>query len=127
MVLRDAQGPYASLSNDPPEQSCRPSVDVLFRSASATFGAGALAVVLTGMGRDGLAGSAAIRTAGGQVLVQDEPTSVVWGMPGQVARAGLANLVLPLRDLGPEINRRSRERRTARQAFEGEAEEVPCH
>ena len=88
------------LNEDPPEQSCRPSVDVLFRSVAAAYGPAALAVVLTGMGRDGQAGCEAIRAAGGQVLAQDEATSVVWGMPGQVARAGLADRVLPLDELG---------------------------
>ncbi|WP_237722862.1 chemotaxis protein CheB [Singulisphaera acidiphila] len=126
VVARDSQGVCVRFSHDPPEQSCRPSVDVLFRSVAAVYGPAALAVVLTGMGRDGLAGCAAIRAAGGQVLVQDEATSVVWGMPGQVSRAGLADLVLPLGALGPEIDRRSRERWPARRRFEGESEEAPC-
>ena len=68
---------------------------MLFRSVGRAFGAGALAVVLTGMGQDGLRGCEAIREAGGQVLAQDEATCVVWGMPGVVARAGLADRVLP--------------------------------
>ena len=77
-----------------------------FRSVAQTFGRNALAVVLTGMGQDGLRGCEAIRAAGGQVIVQDEPTSVVWGMPGFVARAGLANRVLPLGLIAPDITRR---------------------
>lgn len=89
----------------PPENSCRPAVDVLFRSIAQTFGPGALAVVLTGMGQDGLRGCERIREAGGRVLVQDEATSVVWGMPGAVAQAGLADRVLPLQDIPTEINR----------------------
>ena len=93
------------LHQGPPENSCRPSADVLFRSAAQAYGAGVLAVVLTGMGRDGAQGCARVREAGGQVLVQDEATSVVWGMPGTVARAGLAEQVLPLDQLGPEILR----------------------
>jgi two-component system, chemotaxis family, protein-glutamate methylesterase/glutaminase len=94
------------LHKGPPEHSCRPSVDVLFRSVAALYGAAALAVVLTGMGQDGLRGCESIRAAGGQVLAQDEETSVVWGMPGVVARAGLADAVLPLDRLGPEIAQR---------------------
>jgi len=92
--------------DDPPENSCRPAVDVLFRSVAALYGPGALAVVLTGMGQDGLRGAEAIRVAGGQILAQDEASSVVWGMPGFVARAGLADAVLPLDALAAEIGRR---------------------
>lgn len=90
----------------PPENSCRPSVDVLFRSVAAVYGARALAVVLTGMGQDGLQGCAAIRAAGGQVLVQDEATSVVWGMPGHVTREGLADRVLPIEQMAAEVGTR---------------------
>jgi len=104
VVVRDAQGVCVACNEDPPEQSCRPSVDVLFRSVATAYGRSALAVVLTGMGCDGLAGCMAIRAAGGQVLVQDEATSVIWGMPGHVSRAGLANRVLSLEELGPEIS-----------------------
>ncbi len=80
---------------------CRPSVDVLFESATKTYGGGVLGLVMTGMGQDGLHGSRAIRDAGGQVLVQDAASSVVWGMPGAVAGAGLADEVLSL-ELIPE-------------------------
>jgi two-component system chemotaxis response regulator CheB len=97
-----------ALNQDAPVNSCRPSVDVLFRSAAELYGPGVLAVVLTGMGQDGLRGCEAVRAAGGRVLVQDEASSVVWSMPGAVAEAGLANEVLPLGDLGPEIVRRAR-------------------
>jgi two-component system chemotaxis response regulator CheB len=90
----------------PPENSCRPAVDVLFRSVAAVYGPHALAVVLTGMGQDGLRGCEAIKEAGGQVFVQDEPSSVVWGMPGIVARSGLADQVLPLNRLAAEILQR---------------------
>jgi two-component system chemotaxis response regulator CheB len=79
---------------------------VLFRSAAQTYGPGVLAVVLTGMGQDGLRGCETIREAGGQVVVQDEATSVVWGMPGFVARAGLADRILPLDQIAGEIVRR---------------------
>ncbi len=90
----------------PPENSCRPSADVLFRSVSKLYGPRTLAVVLTGMGEDGLRGCEAIREAGGQVIVQDEASSVVWGMPGRVAMAGLADEVLPLDEMAAEIVRR---------------------
>jgi two-component system chemotaxis response regulator CheB len=93
-------------TQSPPENSCRPSVDVLFRSAARVYGAGLLAVVLTGMGQDGLRGCQAIRERGGTILAQDEASSVVWGMPGYVANAGLADRVLPLAQIASEINRR---------------------
>ena len=85
------------------ENFCRPSVDVLFHSIASVFGARALAVVLTGMGQDGLKGCEALRAAGARVYVQDESSSVVWGMPGFVARNGLADKILPLDQIGAEI------------------------
>jgi two-component system chemotaxis response regulator CheB len=88
------------------ENSCRPSADVLFRTAAAACGSGVLGIVLTGMGRDGEDGAARIREAGGRVLVQDQASSVVWGMPGSVFRAGLADEVVSLRDLPAAIARR---------------------
>ncbi len=91
-----------------PENSCRPAADVLFRSVARSFGANVLAVVLTGMGQDGLRGCEVVKEAGGQVIVQDEETSVVWGMPGFVSRAGLADKVLPLPQVALEIVRRAR-------------------
>jgi two-component system chemotaxis response regulator CheB len=87
------------------ENHCRPAVDVLFRSAAAVYGAGVLAVVLTGMGSDGMLGARLIREHGGSVLAQDEASSTVWGMPGAVAAAGLANSVLPLNAIAAEILR----------------------
>jgi len=90
----------------PHENSCRPSVDVLFRTVAARFGPHALGIVMTGMGSDGLRGAEQLAAAGGRVLVQDEPTSVVWGMPGFVARAGLADAIVPLSGLRGEIVRR---------------------
>jgi len=87
------------------EEYCRPSVDVLFRSAAAVHGAGVLAVVLTGMGSDGLEGCRAIHAAGGRILVQDRETSAVWGMPGVIAEDGLADQVLPLEGLAAEVVR----------------------
>jgi len=89
-----------------PVNSCRPAADVLFRSVAEVYGAHALAVVMTGMGQDGFRGCQDISAAGGQVLVQDEATSVVWGMPGFVVRGGIADRILPLKELGPEIANR---------------------
>jgi two-component system chemotaxis response regulator CheB len=94
------------LNQDAPEHSCRPAVDVLFRSVAAAFRANALAVVMTGMGSDGVLGAQMIRQAGGEVLVQDEASAVVWGMPGLVYAAGQADGVIPLDGLGAEITRR---------------------
>src|SRR3954451_2406660 len=85
-----------SLNQAPPENFCRPAVDVLFRSAVAAYGGAVLGVVLTGMGSDGRIGAGQIRDAGGTVLAQDQATSVVWGMPGAVTQAGFADEVLPL-------------------------------
>ena len=96
------------LNQDPPENSCRPAVDVLFRSVAATYQGNVLAVVLTGMGNDGLRGCEVIRHAGGQILVQDEASSVVWGMPGFVARAGLADGQIALNQMAGEILNRVR-------------------
>ena len=93
------------LNQGPPENHCRPAVDVLFRSVAAVYGPGALALVLTGMGTDGMLGCRVIRDQGGAVLAQDQASSTVWGMPGAVSNAGLAHKVLPLHDLVPEILR----------------------
>jgi two-component system chemotaxis response regulator CheB len=95
-----------SLNQDPPENSCRPAVDVLFRSVAAAGRGGVLAVVLTGMGSDGALGARQIHDAGGEVLVQDESSSAVWGMPGAVYAAGLADGVYPLEQIASEIMRR---------------------
>ena len=106
VVVRDGLNVRTRLHQEPPEHSCRPAADPLFRSVAKVYGPNCLAVVLTGMGQDGLLGCETIREAGGQVLVQDEATSVVWGMPGAVARAGLADKALPLSMVGNEIVRR---------------------
>ena len=106
VVERRAQGVFVRLTEEPPENSCRPAVDPLFRSVVRAYGAKVLGVVLTGMGQDGLRGCEAIVAAGGQVVVQDEATSVVWGMPGAVASEGLADAVLPLAAIAAEISRR---------------------
>ena len=92
-----------STNQEPPVHFCRPSVDVLFRSAAATTGGATLAVVLTGMGSDGRDGAADLKSCGARVIVQDQATSVVWGMPGAVAGAGLADEVVPLASIGHRI------------------------
>ena len=97
--------PTLHLHQGPLENHCRPAVDILFRSAAAIFGPATLAVVLTGMGSDGLAACRIIRAQGGTILAQDQATSVVWGMPGVVARAGLAQRVMPLPAIASEILR----------------------
>jgi two-component system chemotaxis response regulator CheB len=91
------------LDDGPPENFCKPAVDPMLRSIVELYGARALAVILTGMGHDGLAGCQALVAAGGSVLAQDEATSVVWGMPGAVAQAGLCNAVLPLTSIAEKI------------------------
>lgn len=93
----------AALTQAPPENSCRPSADVLFRSATEVFGGGLLGVVLTGMGHDGRRGAEEVHGAGGRILVQDEATSVVWGMPGSVVAAGVADEVRPLGQIAHRI------------------------
>ena len=100
-------------NQDPPENSCRPAVDPLFRSVARVFGANVLAVVLTGMGCDGALGAQHIRQAGGQIFIQDEASSVVWGMPGQVAAAGLADKIYPITFMAREIVRRVAMRRSS--------------
>ncbi len=104
-VSRKGKDCMLVLNQDAPENSCRPAVDVLFRSVAQAYGANVLAVVLTGMGVDGTRGSAEIRSAGGMVLAQDELSSLVWGMPGSVVAASLAYRVCPLTSIVPEILR----------------------
>lgn len=112
METRRADGDVSvTLHQGAPENFCRPAVDVLFRSVAATYGGNAMCVILTGMGQDGMLGAEVIGNAGGLVLAQDEPSSVVWGMPGAVVRAGLADVVLPLGQLALEVDCRVRESR----------------
>jgi two-component system chemotaxis response regulator CheB len=106
IVVKQGAQFRAQLHQDPPENSCRPAVDVLLRSVAKVYGPDSLTVILTGMGQDGLRGCDATRAAGGQVIVQDEATSIVWGMPGAVVRAGLAQRVLPLDAIAEEIQLR---------------------
>jgi two-component system, chemotaxis family, protein-glutamate methylesterase/glutaminase len=91
------------LSTDPPENFCRPSVDPMLRSATAACEGRVLVAMLTGMGQDGLAGTRKVIESGGAAIGQDEATSVVWGMPGAVATAGLCNAVLPLPKIAPRL------------------------
>jgi two-component system chemotaxis response regulator CheB len=94
-----------ALDDGPMVNFCRPAVDPLFASAARAYGAAALAVILTGMGQDGTHGAGDIAAAGGSVIAQDEATSVVWGMPGAAAHAGVCSAVLPLDQIGPKLLR----------------------
>jgi two-component system chemotaxis response regulator CheB len=91
------------LNQNEPENSCRPAVDVLFRSASTAVGDQLLGIIMTGMGQDGLRGSKLIKEKGGTIFCQDQESSVVWGMPGYVAQAGLASVIAPLSELSKEV------------------------
>lgn len=112
-LVRRGTEVQVKLTQEAPECSCRPAVDVLFRSAVELYGPSLLAVVLTGMGQDGMRGSDLIRANGGYVMAQDEQTSVVWGMPGAVTRAGLANEILPLETVAASIEQQLRRGRRA--------------
>lgn len=106
MVVDDADGQVViRLTDDPPENFCRPAVDPLFRSAGRIFGERILAIILTGMGHDGLRGARDITKSGATLLAQDEASSVVWGMPGAVAGAGLCTEVLPISEMGAAAQR----------------------
>jgi two-component system chemotaxis response regulator CheB len=94
-----------ALDDGPLVNFCRPAVDPLFESAAQVYGCGALAVILTGMGTDGALGAGDIAAAGGSVIAQDEATSVVWGMPGSAAHAGVCSAVLPLDEIAPKLLR----------------------
>lgn len=104
-VARRDGGPVIVLDDGAPINFCKPAVDCLFDSAAEVWGSKNLAVVLTGMGSDGKRGAATVVAAGGTVIAQDEESSVVWGMPGSVANAGLCSAVLPLDQLGPKVVR----------------------
>jgi two-component system chemotaxis response regulator CheB len=106
-IARQGASMVTVLQQQPPENSCRPSVDVLFRSAAKHYGSGCLAVVLTGMGHDGLRGAQQIFQAQGTILAQDQATSVVWGMPRAVAEARIVSAILPVREFGRELQRRA--------------------
>lgn len=104
LKLRSAGAAVRVVIDDgPPENSCRPAVDVMLRSVAQTYGRNSLVVMLTGMGRDGLRGTRELKEAGAAVLAQDRASSVVWGMPGYVVEAGLADIVADIADIGPTI------------------------
>lgn len=106
-VAANAGRAHIRLDQSPPLNSCRPAVDALFTSAGEVYGGAAIAVILTGMGQDGLRGAQILKAQGASILAQDEASSVVWGMPGAVVNAGIANRVLPLDQVVPEILRRT--------------------
>ena len=110
-VKRHGNAVRIALNQEPQENSCRPAVDVLFRSVAQTYGSHILGVVMTGMGADGVIGSKHIREAGSEVIIQDEASSVVWGMPGLVAAAGQADGIYALDLLGSEVTRRVKQSR----------------
>jgi two-component system, chemotaxis family, protein-glutamate methylesterase/glutaminase len=114
------------IHQEAPENSCRPSVDVMLRSVAKVYGSRAMAVIMTGMGQDGLKGCEQVKRDGGQVLAQDEASSVVWGMPGFVVRAGLADKVLPLGQIPMEILRRVKSGRAATAAGGGGGGATPA-
>lgn len=104
MIVETAGGQNViRINQDPAENFCRPAVDVMLRSMASVYGNHLLTVILTGMGQDGLIGGTAVVDADGTLLAQDEATSVVWGMPGAVANAGICSAVLPLKDLAAKI------------------------
>ena len=103
MVVEKGSGHVIKLDRRPAPSGCMPSVDPMFASLAMTHGAGALGVVLTGMGRDGTEGAVELAEAGGTLLVQNEASSAVWGMPGSIARAGLASAILHPFDLAARV------------------------
>lgn len=109
-VRSDASGATAALDQEAPENWCRPAVDPMFRSVAAAYGRNAVGVILTGMGVDGREGARALASAGGVVLAQDEASSVIWGMPGAAAEAGLCALVAPVSGLAAACRRLSQGR-----------------
>jgi two-component system, chemotaxis family, protein-glutamate methylesterase/glutaminase len=104
-VMNSPKGPVIALDQAAPLNSCRPAVDALFSSLAEVYGPSVVAAVLTGMGHDGLNGAEALAARGAYILAQDEESSVVWGMPGAVAHAGIANQILPLDRIVPAILR----------------------
>jgi two-component system chemotaxis response regulator CheB len=114
VLQRRGTATVIQLSGAPPENSCRPAVDVMFRSVAALFGASAFATVLTGMGYDGRGGAKVLREAGAEIMAQDEASSVVWGMPGAVVGAGLADEILPLDRIAAVLIKRVQTGRVSR-------------
>jgi two-component system chemotaxis response regulator CheB len=108
-VNKNGANATVTLDQGPPENSCRPAVDVLFRSAGEAYDGDVVAAILTGMGQDGTRGAETLKARGAYVIAQDEASSVVWGMPGSVVTAGLADATIPLDDIVPEIVRQVNE------------------
>jgi two-component system chemotaxis response regulator CheB len=102
-IRRQGRQGSVTLDQAPPENSCRPAADVLFSSAADVYGGATIGVVLTGMGRDGLRGCEILKGQGAYIIAQDEASSVVWGMPGFVSKAGLADATVSLQAVVPEI------------------------
>ncbi len=103
VIDHDAGGSFIRVNQDPPENFCRPAVDPMFRSLAKIYGPKILSIILTGMGRDGADGGKDIVDAGGTCIAQDEASSIVWGMPGAAANAGICSAVLPLDKIAPKI------------------------
>ena len=104
-IKRECGKVVTALNQGPQENSCRPAVDVLFRSVADVYGASAIAIVLTGMGKDGYSGTQILKREGAYVIAQDKDSSVVWGMPRFIAEAGLANAVVPIDKVAIEVQR----------------------
>src|SRR5262249_56942167 len=104
-VVRNGAAAAIALDDGPAVNFCKPAVDPLFTSAIDIWHGGILAVILTGMGSDGMRGGKDIVAAGGSVIAQDEATSVVWGMPGAAAHAGICAAILPLNQIAPKLVR----------------------
>ena len=102
-VVRNGADAAIALDDGPPVNFCKPAVDPLFTSAIDIWHGSTLAVILTGMGSDGMRGGKDIVAAGGSVIAQDEASSVVWGMPGAAAQAGICAAILPLNQIGPKL------------------------
>lgn len=126
-VVRKGNNVVLSTNQNTPENSCRPAVDVLFRSVAEVYGGNSLAVVLTGMGRDGTAGCRALSNCGAGVLAQDEASSVVWGMPRSVVEAGFADSMLSLRDIPPAIMARIHNGQTSSNRADQKTESASRH
>lgn len=124
-LARSAGGVAVALDQGPQENYCRPAVDPMFRSVAEVYGGDALAVIMTGMGQDGHRGAEFILHAGGQLVVQDEASSVVWGMPGAAVHAGLPCDVVPLGRLAETIATRSAPSGAARSTPSGAARPTP--
>ena len=105
-VVKRAAGEFLQLTDDPPENHCRPSVDYLFRSVASVYGNRSLGVIMTGMGSDGVKGLQLMKQQGAQVIAQDQASCVVFGMPMEAIKAGVADVIVPLPQIAAEITNR---------------------